>query len=196
MTLIAANGPRPNPFTWTRLALLPGLWALALTGHASALGVGLAAAALTDVLDGRLARRDSRYAAGDLDALADKALALSVAGWLALLRPALWRAHPALLLTAAAVYGAMLLYGRWKFGQVSTLHLHSGRVGGVLQAVFVLHALFSGGYSPLLLYLAVGSFSLAAAEELLILLTHATLDPEAVRSIGPYVRDRWRARRG
>lgn len=194
MSFQSVTGSRANPFTLTRLALLPGLWALALTGHASALGVGLAAAALTDVLDGRLAKSHPRYAAGDLDALADKALAFSVAGWLALLRPGLWRAHPALLLTAAAVYGAMLLYGRLKFGQVSTLHLHSGRVGGVLQAVFVLHALFSGGYSALLLYLAVGSFIVAAAEELLILITHSTLDPEAVRSIVPWVRARWRQR--
>ncbi len=189
-----AGGTRPNPFTWLRLLLLPGLWALALAGQAAWLGVGLAAAVLTDVLDGRLAQRDPRYAAGDLDALADKALALSVAGWLAWLRPAIWRAHPALLLLAAAVYGAMLLYGRVKFGKLSTLHLHSGKIGGALQALFVLHALFSGGYSPLLLYLAVGSFILAAAEELLILITHDDVDPEVVRSIGPWLVKRWRAR--
>ena len=50
-----------------------------------------------------------------------KALALSVAGWLALLRPTIWRLDPGLLLIAAAVYSAMLLVGRVKFGQVSTL---------------------------------------------------------------------------
>ncbi len=190
----AAAGTRPNPFTWLRLLMLPGLWALALAGQAAWLGVGLAAAVLTDVLDGRLAARDPRYAAGDLDALADKALAFSVAGWLALLRPMLWHEHPALLLTAAAVYGAMLLFGRVKFGKLSTLHLHSGKVGGGLQAVFVLHALFSGGYSALLLYLAVGSFIVAAAEELLILITHDAVDPEVVRSIGPWLLNKWRAR--
>lgn len=187
-----AGGSRPNPFTWLRL-LLPGLWALALGGQAAWLGVGLLAAALTDVLDGQLARRDPRYAAGDLDALADKALALSVAGWLALLRPEIWRAHPALLLAAAAVYSAMLLVGRVKFGKLSTLHLHSGKLGGLLQLVFALHALFSGGYSPLLLYLAAGSFILAAAEELLILITHDAVDPETVRSLAPWLRDRLRA---
>jgi phosphatidylglycerophosphate synthase len=175
--------------------MLPGLWALALAGQARWLGAGLVLAVLTDGLDGQLARRDARYAAGDLDALADKALALSVAGWLALLRPAIFREHPALLVTAAGVYGAMLLYGRWKFGKLSTLHLHSGKVGGLLQALFVLHALFSGGYSAGLLYVAVGSFILAAAEELLVLMTHAEVDPEAVRSIGPWVRERWRSRK-
>ena len=186
-------GPRPNPFTWLRLLALPALWALALAGEDTWLAVGLVAAVLTDVLDGWLARRDPRYAAGDLDALADKALALSVAGWLALRRPAIWREHPALLLLAAALYAAMLVYSRLKFGRVSTLHLHSGKLGGLLQAGFVLHTLLSGGYSPLLFYLAVGSFCLAAAEELLILLTHAAVDPEQVRSLWPWLRARLRS---
>ncbi|MCC7361830.1 MAG: CDP-alcohol phosphatidyltransferase family protein [Anaerolineales bacterium] len=184
-------GSRPNPFTWLRLLALPALWALALTAQDLWLAVGLLAAILTDMLDGWLARRDPRYAAGDLDALADKALALSVAGWLALRRPAIWRAHPALLLCAAGLYAALLVYSRVKFGRVSTLHLHSGKVGGLLQAVFVLHALFSGGYSPPLFYLALGSFCFAAAEELLILLTHTTVDPEQVRSLWPWLKARW-----
>jgi len=179
-----AGGTRPNPFTWLRLLMLPGLWALALAGQAAWLGVGLAVAVLTDVLDGRLAQRDPRYAAGDLDALADKALALSVAGWLALLRPDIWRAHPALLLAAAVVYGAMLLYGRVKFGKLSTLHLHTGKVGGVLQALFVLHALFSGGYSPLLLFLGVGSLIPAGTGGTPIMITPGTGSPEGVCPIG------------
>ncbi|MCC6192686.1 MAG: hypothetical protein IT318_26995 [Anaerolineales bacterium] len=183
-----AGGSRPNPFTWLRLLALPALWALALAGQDAWLGVSLAAAVLSDVLDGWLARRDPRYAAGDLDALADKTLAFSVAGWLALRRPALWREHAALLIFAAVLYAGVLLHSWLKFGRLSTLHLHSGKLGGGLQAAFALHALFSGGYSPLLFYLALGSFCLAAAEELLILLTHASLDPEQVRSLWPWLR--------
>jgi len=75
---------------------------------------------------------------------------------------------------------------------VPGLHLHLGKLGGALQALFVLHALLSGGYSLLLLDLALGVFSLAAAEELAILITHSQVDEEQVRSIVPYVLARWR----
>ena len=50
-------------------------------------------------------------------------------------------------------YSAALLYGWFKFKRVSGLHLHLGKLGGALQAVFVLHALLSGSYRPVLPYL-------------------------------------------
>src|SRR6185369_10850652 len=106
-----------------------------------------------------------------LDGLADKALTLSVAVWLVRLRPEIFREHPWLLLATTLTYAADLLYGWHKFKRVPGLHLHLGKLGGALQALFVLHALLSGGYSPLLLYLALGVFILAAAEELAILIT-------------------------
>ena len=181
-----------NPFTTLRLLLVPALWALALAGLDRWLAVGLALAALTDVLDGRLARRDPRYADGRFDSLADKVLTLSVALWLLLRRPALFSEHPWLVGAAAGVYALAMLVGWVKFRRVSGLHLHTGKLGGLVQALFVVHALWAGGYSPLLLYLALGLFVLASVEELAVLLTHAAVDEEAVRSILPYLRERWR----
>jgi len=191
----SAHRPLPNPLTALRLLLLPALWALALARQPAWLAAGLAAAVLTDVLDGRLARRWPRFADGRLDALADKLLTCSVALWLVLLRPQIFSEHPWLLLATTLVYAADLTYGWLKFQRVPGLHLHLGRLGGALQAIFVLHALLSGGYSPLLIYLALGVFILAAAEELAILITHREVDEEKVRSIVPYLRSRWRVGR-
>src|SRR5260221_12907628 len=117
-------------------------------------------------MDGQRARRWPRFANARLDGLADKLLTLSVAVWLVLLRPAIFSEHPWLLLTTTVTYAADLLYGWLKFKRVPGLHLYLGRVGGALQALFVLHALLSGGYSPVLLRLALGTFIVAAAEEL------------------------------
>jgi len=181
----------PNPFTALRLLLVPLLWLLALAHQDAWLGAGLALAALTDVLDGRLARRYPRFKDGRFDSVADKVLTFSVVVWLVLLRPELFRQHPGLMLTATAVYAAALLVGWFKFRRVSGLHTHLGKLGGLVQAVFVVHAFVFSGYNPALLYMALGLFILASAEELLILLTHAAVDEEAVRSIVPYLRQRF-----
>jgi len=177
----------PNPLTALRLGLLPVLWALALARQPVWLAAGLALAVLSDGLDGQLARRWPRFADGRLDGLADKLLTFSVAVWLVRLRPAIFYEHPWLLLATTATYAADLLYGWRKFKRLPDLHLYLGQVGGALQALFVLHALLSGGYSPLLLYLALGLFIVAAAEELAILVTHSEVDEEQVRSIVPYL---------
>ncbi len=179
--------PFPNPLTALRLGLLPVLWALALARQPVWLAAGLAVALLSDALDGQLARRWPRFANARLDGLADKLLTFSVAGWLVLLRPAIFSEHPWLLLATAVTYAADLLFGWLKFKRLPGLHLHLGRVAGALQALFVLHALLSGGYSPVLLDLALGTFIVAAAEELAILITHSEVDEGRVRSIVPYL---------
>ena len=182
----------PNPLTALRLGLLPVLWALALARQPVWLAAGLVLALLSDALDGQLARRWPRFANGRLDGLADKLLTGSVALWLVPLRPAIFSEHPWLLLATTLTYAADLLYGWRKFKRVPGLHLYLGRVGGALQALFVLHALLSGGYSPVLLDLALGLFIAAAAEELAILVTHSQVDEEQVHSIVPYLLARWR----
>ena len=72
-----------------------------------------------------------------------------MAVWLVLLRPAIFREHPWLLLATTLAYAADLLYGWFKFKRVPGLHLNLGKLGGAAQAVFVLQALLSGGYSGL-----------------------------------------------
>jgi phosphatidylglycerophosphate synthase len=181
----------PNPFTALRLLLVPLLWRLALADQAVWLGLGLAFAALTDVLDGRLAGHDPRFADARFDSLSDKVLTFSVVLWLVRLRPAIFRDHPWLILAATLVYAAALLAGWFKFGRVLGLHTHAGKLGGLVQALFVVHAFVLGGYNLPLLYAALGLFTLASAEELAITLTHGTVDEETVRSIVPYLRQRF-----
>ncbi len=180
----------PNPLTALRLLLLPGLWVFALLNWPISLGLGLFVASLSDVGDGMLARRYPQFTNGQFDSLADKLLTFSVALWLVMLKPQLFTQHTLILLCAALAYFAALFVGWRKFGHVSTLHLHSGKWGGLTQAVFVLHAFLFGGYSVVLFYIAVGSFILAALEELAIQLTHTELDDERLRSILPYLRQR------
>jgi phosphatidylglycerophosphate synthase len=186
----------PNPATAFRLAVLPVLWVLACFNWQAPLAIGLALAAISDFVDGRLAKKNPQFADGNFDSLADKLLTLSVVAWLALLKSTLIRQYPWLILTAAVLYALSLAVGLGKHGRVTTLHTHLGKLGGLVQALFAFQAFLSGSYSPALFYLAIGSFIAASAEELLIQLAYARIDDEAVRSILPFVWQKLRGRAG
>lgn len=184
----------PNQLTALRLLLVPLLWALALRDQPRWVGVGLVLALLTDALDGPIARRRGEATAWGavFDSLADKLLSVSVVGWLALLRPAIFTAHPRLILLAALCFAASLLVGLLKWGRPAPLHLLSAQLGGGVQALFVLHALLSDGYSRPLLYAALGLLILAALEEIAVQL--AVPRPDArIRSILALRRGRFRS---
>lgn len=176
----------PNQITLLRLLSVPALWILALMHQPRLVGVGLLLALLTDVLDGLLARwlRQTSAFGAAFDSLADKALTLSIVGWLALLRPELFREHPGWIIVAAASFAASLLIGWIKFGKPAPLHLYSARLGGFVQALFVLHALLADRYSPRLLILALALGTLAALEECIVQLRYAQVDDQ-IRSILP-----------
>lgn len=181
----------PNQLTALRLLAVPPLWAMALLDQPRLVGAGLLLALLTDVLDGRLARRLGQASAfgAAFDSLADKALTLSVVGWLLLLRPELFRERWLWIAVAAVGFAASLLTGWIKFGRPAPLHLHSARLGGFVQALFVLHALLAERYSPLLLAAALGLGTLATLEEIAVQLTHPQPDAQ-IRSIVPLLRRR------
>lgn len=153
--------------------------------------VGLLLALLTDALDGRLARAWPRFASASLDSLADRLLSLSVVAWVAMRHPSLLVDERSLLLAAAAVYGASLVVGWVRLGRPAALHLVSGRVGGLFQAAFALHALVAARYSDIAFALAVGWFIVAALEELATQLLLPGLAGEGrVRSLFALLRDR------
>jgi phosphatidylglycerophosphate synthase len=189
------KGKIPNPLTAFRILSLPVLWVFALLGWQPALAIGLALAALSDAFDGRLAKRYPQFTNGKFDSLADKLLTFSVIGWLVLLKPFLFTTYPWPLLLATIIYSISLFIGWRKHGRVTTLHTHLGKLGGLVQALFVFHAFLTSGfiassYSPVLFYLAIGLFILAATEELLIQLVYPEIDDEVIRSIIPYLRER------
>ena len=181
---------RPNPFIYVRIFSVPLLWFFALKDWQAALGVGICLSALTDVLDGRLAVYDSAYANVRLDSFADKLLTISVMLWLILLKPTLFTDHAVWIAAAAATFVISILISVAKFKRPTTLHLLSGKYGGLVQAVFVVHAFVTGGYNLFLFYFAICSFILAGVEEILVLLTRDKMDEENIKSILPMLNRR------
>ncbi|MEM7799354.1 MAG: CDP-alcohol phosphatidyltransferase family protein [Chloroflexota bacterium] len=157
-----------NPYILIRLGMVPILWWLVIVGYGSLAGWLLIPTLLTDWLDGRLARQDERYADPWLDGAADKILAISVVVWLFILQPQMIeRYRPILILLLCGwvfLHGISLL----KRGTLSDLHLLSGKIGGLLQGIFVLTTMISGRFIPILFCIAALSFGIAQLEESLI----------------------------
>jgi len=168
----------PNALSLARLFLLPLLWFLAIERLAVALAAGLLIAALTDILDGTLARKLSQVSevGSKLDSLADNLMKPSVVAWLFIIEPDLYTNHMVALQVAIIFYLASLTIGLIKFRRFGNLHLYSGRVGSVFQYLFVFTTLIYPGYSRTLFYLAVMLFTLTYAEALLLQLTRSEVD--------------------
>jgi phosphatidylglycerophosphate synthase len=163
----------PGALTYARLAALPVLWVLALLQLPAALAVGTAAAALTDVLDGILARRlgVTSERGGALDSMADHLLSISLFAWLLMLRPEFFREQlvPLALWISFALF--VLAVGWLRRGQMVNLHLFSTKVAGTVGYVFGVLLLFTGGYSVAVFAVAMALVWIAAAEALLVILT-------------------------
>jgi len=160
----------PNQLTATRLALIPVLWALALTGHTFWVGIGLALAFLTDAADGFAARRFGQTSpfGSKFDSIVDGLLAPSVLAWLVLLSPAALFDNEALAAAWLATTYASIGLGLIRFRRFANLHLYSAKVAAVAQYAFVTHAFIAGAYLPVLFDCAVGFGILASAESLML----------------------------
>lgn len=159
--------------TLARLLMVPILWVLALTVRSFYLGVGLAVAGLTDVLDGPVARRtgrSSRYGA-QLDSVADILLMASVFWWLFLLRPEFFLDNAIPLVIWAVIGSAAVIATLVKFGRMANLHLYSAKAAGVLGYLFAVWILTFESYSSLFFGVAMGAAILASTETLLVALT-------------------------
>jgi phosphatidylglycerophosphate synthase len=160
----------PNQLTAVRLLLIPVLWWCALTGHALAVGVGLALAFLTDVGDGFLARRlglGSAFGAR-FDSIADGLIGPSVLVWLLLLKPGVVLDHWVLFATWIGLTYASMAVGLARFHRFANLHLYSSKVAAIAQYAFIVDAFVTSAYSPALLYLAAG-LGIASSTETLVL---------------------------
>ena len=168
----------PNLLSAARLLILPVLWVFALRDMPRVVAVGLVVAALTDSLDGILARRLGQVSefGSKLDSFADNLLKPSVVAWLLILEPEIFSEHPIELLAAVGLYAASVTVGLIKFKRFGNLHLYSGKVGSYVQYIFIFSALIFPGYNPLLFYLAVGMFILSNSEALLLQLTRSQVD--------------------
>lgn len=172
--------------TWTlativtvaRLFFLTVIWGWALDGRVSWVGLGVMASLLADILDGQLARRLNQVTklGSRLDSVADALLEVSCAVWLAWFRPEVFEG-PRLVVSALAIASWLLIVtiGLLRFRRFLNLHLYSGKASGVLGALFVLDA-FVFGFHAVLFYAALGLFTLANLESLLVLLTRSRVD--------------------
>jgi phosphatidylglycerophosphate synthase len=179
----------PNLLTGTRLALVPLLWISALFGKEHVVGSGLAVAAVTDVLDGRLARSwgvTSRIGSR-MDAVADSLVSFSAIGWLFLLAPDVIRHHP-IFFSAAPMVAVGLLWLEWlKFRKVADFHLTSGRIAGIAGYVFLIQLfIFGQSFAPLL-YLLMALSWIVAIESYMIVRTHDTVDERMPSPIASYL---------
>lgn len=174
----------PDRLTRLRLGLVPLLWAVALAGEAAWLGVGVAVAAFTDVIDGPIARHYGRATArgSRLDSLADHALTASTALWLLWLRPE-FVAEQLPLLAAWAALGAAALAVAWiRFRRFGDVHLYSAKAAGTLGYLFAIWLLITGTYREPVFHLVIAVCFAAAAETLVVVSTRARVD-EHVGSI-------------
>jgi cardiolipin synthase (CMP-forming) len=168
----------PNVLSLTRLAMIPALWVAAFRGDARLVGIGMALAFASDVLDGWLARRLSAVSSigSRLDSLADNILQPCAAIWLLMLRPQFVHDHAAGIIAGVLVYAASLTVGLVRFRRFGNLHLRSSRVSAVTQYVFIVQALVGTTPSVVLLYLALATWLVSSTETLVLQIVHSEVD--------------------
>jgi CDP-diacylglycerol--glycerol-3-phosphate 3-phosphatidyltransferase len=169
----------PNILSLARLLVfLPILWLLALHGQPVWLGVVLAGALFTDVLDGRLARRLNQVTAlgSRLDSIADNTLLVSAVVWLLMLRPEVIHGrHGMVLALSVALWAASIIIGWVRFHRFANLHLYSDKTAAVIGGIFLV-ASFMFGFHSWMFYLAAGMSALANIEGIVLLITRDEVD--------------------
>jgi cardiolipin synthase (CMP-forming) len=177
----------PTRITLVRLFAILPLWVLAFLGHPVAVGLGWFAAALTDGLDGIIARRTRSMSrlGSQLDSLADHLLSISGFVWLGMLRPEFARERLGLILTCAATGLSALAVSWLRFRRFGDLHLYSAKAAAFLVTGFGISLLVLGRYHPYVLYFAAGTMLLAATETILVAILRPDPDEHTVSILLP-----------
>lgn len=168
--------PRIAPadyLTGLRLLSVPVLWALATLDTTFWLGIGVALAGLTDVLDGPVARRtgiSSRFG-GQMDSAADILLMASIFWWFVLVTPEFFLENATPLVIWAFIGTAAVVATYIKFGRMGNLHLYSAKTAGVLGYLFAVWYFVFGDYSRVFFLIAIAVAIVASLETLLVALT-------------------------
>ncbi len=159
-----------DTLTVARLAMLPPLWALAILDRPVELGIGLAVASSTDVLDGMAARRSglpSRFGSQS-DSLADILLMGSTVAWLVMLRRDFFREHAVSLCAWLGIASAALLVGWLRFRRVGDLHLYSTKAIALVGYIFSIFTFIFGPPPDAAWYVVIATCIYASAEVLLV----------------------------
>ena len=163
----------PNRITAIRLLALPVLWILALTGARTYLAIGLLLSAITDVIDGPIARKYNQTSdfGSKFDSLADQLIQISAVFWVLILMPEVYTDNLWITIAALGTYLASLTVGLIKFKRLANLHLYLTKLGGIFLYTFVIHAFLFGQYNRGLYLVAVLFLLLSHAECLILQLT-------------------------
>jgi CDP-diacylglycerol--glycerol-3-phosphate 3-phosphatidyltransferase len=160
----------PNAISTARIAAVPVLLYLALTGRQALFTCVLVPALLSDIADGWLARayRLESKRGAQLDSVADTLLLfVSIFGIWTFHREVLtgnaWLCTAVITCWALENVAALLRYRR-----LSSFHTYVSKVAGYLLGVYV-GVLFVFGHVPWLLYLAAGLSILGNLEEFALL---------------------------
>ncbi len=129
----------PNLLSLLRMALAPVLLGLAWSGQSKLFVVFFAAALLSDVADGYLARRLNQVSdlGAKLDSWADLAIWVSAAACIWWLWPDLVRREAPFVIAVAAGYCAPILIGFLKFGRLTSYHTWGAKLSAVLMGAGV-----------------------------------------------------------
>ena len=160
----------PNALSALRIAAVPVLLGLAITGRELAFTWVLVPALLTDIADGWIARRfqlQSQLGAL-LDSVADTLLLfVSIYG--------MWVFHRDVITSNVSVCVAVI--GLWmlenglallRYGRLSSFHTYVSKVAGYLLGIYI-GVLFVFGHSPWLLYTAAALSIVGNLEEFALL---------------------------
>jgi phosphatidylglycerophosphate synthase len=179
----------PNMLTLLRLILVPMLWVFAIVGEERMAGLALAVAAVTDILDGRLARafKVTSAVGSRLDSIADSLVSFSAIGWLVLLEPDVLRNHPFYFSAAPLVAVTLLWLGWQKYRKVADFHLTSGRAAGVAGYLFLIQLFLFGRSLEPLLYMVMLLSWIVAIEAFVVVRTRDSLEERVTSPLASFV---------
>ncbi len=159
----------PNFITFLRILSVPVLIFLAVKGDEKTFFYLFLFAAFTDALDGFIARVfNMKTATGAyLDSLADFLLFLSAIWGIYLLKLETFGPYKWLFFLMVFMLVFPDIYSLAKFGKISSLHLYSWKIGGILQFLFIFW-LFYKGFDLLFFQIVLFWTFLAFAENMFI----------------------------
>ncbi len=144
----------PNFLSLCRLLSAPFLFYLAYAGYEKVFFNWFVINLITDVLDGFIARRFNMQTdiGAKLDSFADFTMYLSGMYGLITLKWPVLQAYKHSFFLLVFYYVFIDLFALVKFKEVSSLHLISSKVAGIIQAVFYF-SIFIIGFYPLLYWI-------------------------------------------
>ena len=171
-----------------RLLLAPAIVWVGAAGQSRLVAVLLVAAAFTDVLDGRLARRLGPSTAGaHLDAAADLAVMVATAVAIGLLQPAILAELSAFLAVVACLYAAGAAATWWSRHRLVDPKLVTAKLAGACLYGFALWTLATGDYEPVLLTAAGLAVVVAALNAIVAAVSiHSKATARSSRSHAPH----------